>query len=184
MERSTKLWAGATASYNITPNSTENAATDGQGNLVITLRGEDPATTDLVCWYGPCEYTSARLISQNKAEFEYGRVEARVQVPTGSAGLWPAFWMLGDDIGQVGWPQTGEIDIMEYVSRIPNEVFGTIHGPGYSGGSGFGKTQPIDGGVAATGYHTFAIEWGPDEIHWYVDGINYHNAGPTRCGPQ
>ncbi|MBN1920778.1 MAG: CIA30 family protein, partial [Anaerolineae bacterium] len=162
-------------------NSTDNAATDGTGNLKITLRQVDTANSDLVCHYGMCEYTSARLISANKVEFAYGRVEARVQVPSG-AGLWPAFWMLGTDIGTVDWPQCGEIDIMEYVGRIPNEVFGTIHGPGYSGGTAFGNTHVLSESVAAD-YHTFAVEWSPDEIHWYVDGINYHNATPADVAP-
>jgi beta-glucanase (GH16 family) len=162
-------------------NSTDNAATDGAGNLKITLRQVDTENGDLVCHYGMCEYTSARLISANKAEFAYGRVEARVQVPSG-AGLWPAFWMLGTNIGTVGWPTSGEIDIMEYVGRIPNEVFGTIHGPGYSGGNGFGNTYDL-GEPVADAYHTFAVEWSPDEIHWYVDGINYHNATPADVAP-
>ena len=158
-----------------------NAATDGAGNLVMTV-DKLPADTDLVCYYGPCEYTSARLISWYKAEFEYGRIESRIKVPPGEGGLWPAFWSLGTNIDEVDWPQTGEIDIMEYVSRVPNEIFGTIHGPGYSGGSAFGA--PYDFGVpVANEYHTFAVEWGPDEIHWYVDGINYHNAVPANVDP-
>ena len=159
----------------------DNAATDGGGNLAITLDQIDPAS-GLLCWYGPCEYSSARLISANKVEAEYGRIEARIQVPDGAAGLWPAFWMLGTNIGEVGWPQSGEIDIMEYVSRNPYEVFGTIHGPGYSGGAAFGNTYTFPQPVADS-YHTFAVEWSPDEIHWYVDGINYHNATPADVAP-
>ncbi len=88
-----------------------NAATDGQGNLVITTKAADGS---LQCYYGPCKYTSARLLTKNRFEVAYGRVEARVKVPVG-AGLWPAFWMLGTDIDRVGWPMTGEIDIMEHV---------------------------------------------------------------------
>jgi beta-glucanase (GH16 family) len=162
-------------------NSTDNAATDGAGNLAITLREVDTDNSDLVCHYGMCEYTSARLISANKVEFAYGRVEARVKVPSG-AGLWPAFWMLGANIDTIAWPQCGEIDIMEYVGRIPNEVFGTIHGPGYSGGNAFGNTYDL-GEPVADDYHTYAVEWSPDEIHWYVDGINYHNATPADVAP-
>ena len=113
----------------------DNAATDGNGNLVITL---DEADGSQECYYGPCEFESARLITQNKAEFAYGRIESRLQVPTGGDGLWPAFWSLGTDITYNPWPGAGEIDVMEYVSRIPNEIFGTIHGPGYSGGASFG----------------------------------------------
>jgi beta-glucanase (GH16 family) len=154
--------------------SPDNAATDGLGNLVVTAR----EATGEQCYYGDCEYTSARLVTTNRAEFAYGRIESRVLVPDGEDGLWPAFWSLGTDIDLVGWPQTGEIDIMEYVSRIPDEIFGTIHGPGYSGGNAYGDTYPFPGGVA-TDYHTFTIEWQPDLIEWYVDGILYHTATPA-----
>ncbi|MDX1450639.1 MAG: glycoside hydrolase family 16 protein, partial [Acidimicrobiia bacterium] len=158
--------------------SPDNAATDGAGNLVITAREAD----GLDCYYGPCAYSSARLVTTNKAEFAYGRIESRILVPDGDAGLWPAFWSLGTDIDRVDWPQTGEIDIMEYVSRIPDEIFGTIHGPGYSGGLSYGNTFPFPGGVA-TDYHTFAIEWQPDRIDWYVDGNLYHTATPADVDP-
>ncbi|MFP4345668.1 MAG: carbohydrate binding domain-containing protein [Anaerolineales bacterium] len=161
--------------------STDNAATDGAGNLKITISEVNTATTDLVCHYGPCEYTSARLITADKVEFAYGKIEARVKVPSG-AGLWPAFWMLGTNIDEVGWPTCGEIDIMEYVGKAPNEVFGTLHGPGYSGGQGFGGIYDF-GYPVADDYHTFTIEWAPDEIHWYVDGINFHNATPADVAP-
>ncbi len=158
--------------------STENSATDGAGNLVITAKEADGS---LECYYGQCEYTSARLISQYKAEFAYGRIESRIQVPQG-AGLWPAFWSLGTDIGEVGWPQTGEIDIMEFVGRLPNEVFGTIHGPGYSGGASFGDIYDF-GSPVYDDFHTFAIEWEPDLIKWYVDDILYHTAVPADVAP-
>ncbi|MDH3247978.1 MAG: family 16 glycosylhydrolase [Acidimicrobiia bacterium] len=157
--------------------SPDNAATDGQGNLVVTAA---PANGQQ-CYYGECEYTSARLVTTKRAEFAYGRIESRILVPDGDAGLWPAFWSLGTDIDLVQWPQTGEIDIMEYVSRLPDEVFGTIHGPGYSGGNAFGNIQPL-ANVAAD-YHTFAIEWQPDRIDWYVDGILYHTATPANVAP-
>jgi beta-glucanase (GH16 family) len=158
--------------------STENAAMDGEGNLVITAKEADGSQ---MCYYGPCEYTSARLISWYKAEFAYGRIEARIQVPQG-AGLWPAFWSLGTDIGEVDWPQTGEIDIMEFVGRQPNEIFGTIHGPGYSGGSSFGNVYDF-GSPVYDDYHTFAIEWQPNDIKWYVDGVLYHQAVPADVAP-
>lgn len=172
-------WGNAEFQYY--SNDPANVAADGAGNLVLTLDKLAP-DTDLVCYYGPCEYSSARLVTKYKAEYEYGRIEARIQVPPGEDGLWPAFWSLGADIDQVNWPQAGEIDIMEYVSRIPNEIFGTIHGPGYSGGSAYGAPYDL-GEPVANDYHTFAIEWGPDEIHWYVDGINYHNATPGDVAP-
>jgi beta-glucanase (GH16 family) len=157
---------------------TQNAATDGRGNLAVTARKSDGS---LSCYYGPCQITSARLVSQYKAEFAYGRIEARIKVPAG-AGLWPAFWSLGTNIGDVGWPQSGEIDIMESVGRVPNEVFGTIHGPGYSGGASFGGRHDF-GVPVADDFHTFAIEWQPDRIVWTVDGIVYHSATPASVAP-
>ena len=99
---------------------TNNVATDGLGNLQITAKEADGS---LMCYYGPCEYTSARLLTKNRFEVAYGRIEARIKVPEG-AGLWPAFWMLGTDIDQVNWPQTGEIDIMEFVGRGPMKCSG------------------------------------------------------------
>ena len=161
--------------------STDNAALDGNGNLVITTREIDPATTELECWYGPCTHTSARLITEQKQEFSYGRIESRVQVPQGS-GIWPAVWALGSDFREVGWPQTGEIDIMEFVGRLPNEVFGTIHGPGYSGGASFGDTYEFDGPVYDD-WHTFSVEWTPGQINWFVDGIQFHSASPADVAP-
>lgn len=161
--------------------STDNAALDGEGNLRITVNEIDPATTELQCWYGPCEYTSARLITENKQEFEYGRMETRVLVPQGS-GIWPAVWTLGNDFRDVGWPQTGEIDIMEFVGRLPNEIFGTIHGPGYSGGQSFGGIYDF-GTPVYDDWHTFTVEWTPERIDWFVDGIQYHTASPADLEP-
>jgi beta-glucanase (GH16 family) len=158
----------------------ENVATDGEGNLVITTRATDPETAPL-CYYGPCKYTSARLVTQDKVEFQYGRIEGRAQVPVGS-GLWPALWALGNDINRNPWPASGEIDIMENVGRNPNTVFGTIHGPGYSGGQSFGGTYDFDVPVADE-FHTFAVEWAPGEITWSVDGIEYHDAAPADVDP-
>ena len=154
----------------------DNAATDGNGNLVITL---DEADGTQECYYGPCEFESARLITQNKAEFAYGRIESRLQVPTGGDGLWPAFWSLGTDITYNPWPGAGEIDVMEYVSRIPNEIFGTIHGPGYNGGGSFSNIYDFSPNRVDEQYHTFAVEWQPNLIKWYVDGILYHEAEPS-----
>ncbi|MGY6497476.1 MAG: Calx-beta domain-containing protein, partial [Microcella sp.] len=111
-------WGWGNDEFQYYTDSTDNAALDGDGNLVITVREIDPATTELECWYGPCTHTSARLITEGKQEFQYGRMESRVMVPGGS-GIWPAVWSLGTDFREVGWPQTGEIDIMEFVGRLP-----------------------------------------------------------------
>jgi beta-glucanase (GH16 family) len=157
-----------------------NAATDGDGNLVITTRATDPETAPQ-CYYGPCRYTSARLVSQHKKEFAYGRIEARIKVPFG-AGLWPAFWSLGTDIAENPWPQSGEIDFMEFVGRLPKEIFGTIHGPGYSGGQSFGNIHTFDEDVSER-FHTFTVDWTPERIVWHVDGIAYHEAVPADVAP-
>lgn len=155
-----------------------NAATDGSGNLALTLRAADGS---LDCYYGTCEYTSARLISWHKAEFAYGRIESRLKVPQGT-GIWPAFWSLGTDIDRNPWPGTGEIDFMEFVGRLPNEIFGTIHGPGYAGGASFGDIYDF-GEPVYNEYHTYTIEWEPNLIRWYVDGILYHEATPADVAP-
>lgn len=151
-----------------------NVATDGKGNLVITLRESGES---LDCYYGPCRYTSARLVTQEKAEFLYGRIEARILLPPGR-GLWSAFWSLGADYVERGWPQTGEIDVMEFVGRIPNAVYGTVHGPGYSGGNSYGKSHELRE-PAFNDFHVFGVQWEPDRIEWYVDGIAYHTATPA-----
>jgi beta-glucanase (GH16 family) len=156
----------------------ENVALDGNGNLLLTARASDGS---LGCHYGPCKYTSGRLLTRDRYEIHYGRIEARIKVPVG-AGLWPAFWMLGADIGKVGWPASGEIDIMEYVGRWPNWVLGTLHGPGYYGSSGIGTTFDL-GKPVADDFHTFAIEWRPGRIAWFVDGVQYHEATPADPEP-
>ncbi len=156
-----------------------NAALDGKGSLVITaLKMEEPAKSGLTCWYGGCFYTSARLLTQDKFEFTYGRVEARLKLPTGR-GIWPAFWMLGSDIDQAGWPQCGEIDIMENIGSEPNIVHGTVHGPGYSGAGGVGKPYVFKEGIFSDDFHLFAVEWEPQEIRWYVDGQPYFSVTPA-----
>ena len=92
-------------------------------------------------------------MTRDKVEVEYGRIEARVLLPAGS-GVWSAFWSLGTDLAEVGWPETGEIDIMEFVGRKPNTVFGTLHGPGHAGNESYG------------------------DVRWYVDDVLYHTATP------
>jgi len=124
-------------------------------------------------------YTSARLMTRGKVEVEYGRIEARIQIPYGQ-GLWPAFWMLGANIDRIGWPHNGEIDIMENIGSEPFRIHGTVHGPGYSGGNGVGGSKRLpDGGLYADDFHLFAIEWEEEEIRWYMDDEEYFRITPA-----
>jgi beta-glucanase (GH16 family) len=152
----------------------ENVFIEG-GTLVIkalkeTYTGADGVTRD---------YTSARLKTQGKFAQKFGRFEARINLPY-SQGIWPAFWMLGDDIKEKGWPTCGEIDIMEHIGREPTKAFGTLHGPGYSGAEGLSSffTLPKNKRFADD-FHTFAIEWEPRVIRWFVDGNLYATKKPA-----
>ena len=142
---------------------TDNISLDGDGHLVITAKSEN---------YTGAAFTSARINTKGLFEQKYGRVEARIKTPYGP-GIWPAFWMLGSNIDQVGWPQTGEIDIMELRGQTPNIINGTIHGPGYSGGNAITKPYGLPNGRFDTEYHTFAVEWFPDRIDFFVDDFLY-----------
>jgi beta-glucanase (GH16 family) len=125
-------------------------------------------------------YTSARLKTQGKFTQKYGKFEARTKLPQGQ-GIWPAFWMLGDDFSTAGWPACGELDIMENIGREPSIVHGAIHGPGYSGGDGPAATFTLPSGQKfADDFHVFAIEWDPDAIRWYVDGVLYETQTPAN----
>ncbi|MFD8675650.1 RICIN domain-containing protein [Streptomyces seoulensis] len=156
---------------------TKNAALDGQGHLVITAKRENPANYQ--CWYGSCQYTSARLNTSGKFNAQYGHVEARMKIPRGQ-GMWPAFWMLGTP---VNWPDSGEIDVMENVGFEPSTVHGTIHGPGYSGSGGIGAGYSLPNGQAfADAFHTYAVDWAPDSITWTVDGNVYQRRTPADLG--
>lgn len=122
-------------------------------------------------------YTSARLLTKTKFEQKYGRFEARIQLPWGQ-GIWPAFWLLGDNIDQVNWPNCGEIDIMENRGQEPTLINGTVHGPGYSGGESITKAFELENDRFDTGFHVFGIEWGPEYINFYVDDKLYNQITP------
>lgn len=157
----------------------ENVSLDGNSNLVITARAVDNTIASR-CWYGPCKYTSARLKTQNKFEFTYGRVEGRIKIPFGQ-GIWPAFWMLGSDISDVGWPDCGEIDIMENIGREPHLIHGTLHGPGFYGANGLSSSFSLpDGAAFADGFHVYAVEWEADEIRFYVDDFQYNTVRKSQ----
>lgn len=159
----------------------ENAALDGNGALVITARAvPDPASSGLDCWYGPCRYTSARLLTRERFEFTYGWVEARIRLP-GGQGVWPAFWILGGNYSAVGWPECGEIDVMENIGREPGRIHGTVHGPGYYRDDGLSGPFDLPAGQAfKDDFHVFALEWEPGALRWYVDGQRYFAVTPAQ----
>jgi beta-glucanase (GH16 family) len=155
-------------------NRLENAFQQ-DGNLVIKVLQEKYVGRGDVSR----NYTSARLKTQGKFSQAYGRFEARIKIPRGQ-GIWPAFWMLGDDIDKPGWPDCGEIDIMENIGKEPGLVHGTIHGPGYSGENGIGAPYALPGDQHfADDFHVFAVEWEPDVIRFYVDDHLYETRTPA-----
>lgn len=139
----------------------ENATIENNA-LVITAKRED---------FGGTAYTSARMKTQGLKTFKYGRMEARMKLPA-FLGAWPAFWMLGANLPQVGWPASGEIDVMEHVND-ENKVYGTIHWQDNNG-----QYAQYGGNTATTvtDWHVYAVEWDPSAIRWYVDGTQYHEA--------
>jgi beta-glucanase (GH16 family) len=154
---------------------TANSHLEG-GRLVIkvlkeTFTGPDKITRN---------YTSARLLTRNKFSQAYGRFESRIRIPYGQ-GIWPAFWLLGDNIDTAHWPNCGEIDIMENIGKEPSSVHGTFHGPGYSGGSGVSATYTLSSGQKfSDDFHTFAVEWEPRVIRFYIDGLLYRTRTPAN----
>jgi beta-glucanase (GH16 family) len=137
-------------------------ATVSNGQLVITAKHEA---------FGGMQYTSARMKTQGKRSWKFGKIEARIAMPS-FQGVWPAFWMLGDNIGSVGWPSCGEIDIMEHVNT-GGAVYGTIHWQDnnntYANYSGNTTTT-------VTAFHNYSVEWDASFIRWFVDGVKYHEA--------
>jgi beta-glucanase (GH16 family) len=155
-------------------NSSDNAALDGAGNLVITVRRTDLQLRDRR--FGGCPYSSARLVTKDRVSFAYGLVQARIRLPKGR-GIWPAFWMLGHNIDQVGWPHCGEIDVMENFGKDPTVVHGTVHGPGYAGGAGITASYRGDASLADD-FHLYAVRWEPERIRWYLDDQLYATVTP------
>lgn len=145
------------------------------GNLVIKVLKEKYTGSDGVTR----NYTSARLKTLGKFSQAYGRYEARIRIPRGQ-GIWPAFWMLGDDIEKAAWPTCGEIDIMENIGKEPALVHGTIHGPGYSGADGISAPFALPSDQRfADDFHVYAVEWEPETIRFYVDDHLYTTRTPA-----
>jgi len=152
--------------------SRRNSYQDGNGNLVIQALKSGAG------------YTSARLKTEGLFAADYGKIEARIQIPFGQ-GLWPAFWMLGTNIdgpNAVGWPNCGEIDIMENIGKEPSIVHGTIHGPGDSGlGIGGPYTLP-NGAKFSDDFHVFAVIWDPQQVQFLMDNTPYETVTKQQAG--
>ncbi|MFB9274006.1 carbohydrate binding domain-containing protein [Cohnella cellulosilytica] len=134
-----------------------------QGALVIEAHKES---------YQDMNYTSAKLTTENKGRWTYGKYEIRAKLPEGR-GLWPAIWMMPQDMDMYGtWPASGEIDIMELIGQEPGTAHGTLHYGNPHTSTGYSYALP-EGESFADEYHTFAMEWEPGEMRWYVDGILY-----------
>jgi beta-glucanase (GH16 family) len=156
-------------------NRTANASVRA-GKLEITARREDYTGSDRVAR----QYTSARLKTQEIFAQAYGRFVARIKIPRGQ-GIWPAFWMLGDDIENNGWPACGEIDVMENVGKEPATIHGSLHGPGYSGDQDFTSIFHLPGGPKfADDFHEFSAEWELNVVRFSVDEHQYAEFRPAR----
>lgn len=179
-ELDTSLW-----SYDIGDGSSQGLSGWGNNELqYYTDRPENVKVEDGILnitarkeAYEEASYTSGRILTKLNFDQKYGRFEARMKLPWGQ-GLWPAFWLLGADIDEVGWPQTGEIDIMEYRGQEPTRIHGSVHGPGYSGAEAVSKSYNLEGDRFDTDFHVFGIEWGKDYINFYVDDDLYNQITP------
>jgi beta-glucanase (GH16 family) len=136
-----------------------------KGKLVITAKKEGE------------KYTSTRITTKSKKEFKYGRFETRAKLPTGY-GIWPAFWMLGSNISEVGWPKSGEIDILEYIGREPHMVFTTLHTQDSHGNSINTKKTKFPN--IEKGFHVFALDWSKDKMDFFVDDILVYTFNPIN----
>jgi beta-glucanase (GH16 family) len=151
-------------------NSANNVIVEG-GNLKITAKAQNLSGSN---------YTSARLKSENKFEFKYGKVEVRAKLPAGG-GTWPAIWMLGENYATNTWPACGEIDIMEHKGNEPNKIHGSLHYPGNFGGNANTNTTMITG--ASTQFHVYKAVWSPNSIKIYVDNVLFHTVANSGSLP-
>jgi hypothetical protein len=159
-------WGNQEAQY-----YTQDNVTVEDGNLVITAKAESTNGFD---------YSSGRITTQDNFEFTYGRVDVRAKLPAGG-GVWPAIWMLGSDFDDAGWPEAGEIDVMEYKGNVPNEVHSTLHYPGNFGGDGVTETTAVEN--AETEFHVYSVEWTEENIVFLVDNVAYHTFENTADTP-
>ena len=145
----------------------ENIKHDGQGNLLITaVKGSNG------------DYTSARIKTEGIFTQKFGKIEARIKTPTGS-GIWPAFWMLGSDFDQIGWPECGEIDIMEQNGSKSDITYSSLHGPGYSAGEAITTPYSIRNSRFDSDFHIYAVEWGENYVDFFVDNYLFKRLTPS-----
>lgn len=150
-------------------------ATVADGFLKITAKREN---------LGGNAYTSSRIRTINKADFTYGRMEARIKLPYGQ-GIWPAFWMMPTDDKYGGWPKSGEIDIMEYIGREPKKIYGTLHfGPDWPNNKSTGGSYNAHREDFSKEFHVFAVEWEANEIRWYIDDYLYSTKKTSDLGSE
>jgi hypothetical protein len=156
----------------------ENASLDGAGALAISARretftGSDGLTRD---------YTSARVKTYKKFSFTYGEMAARIRVPAG-AGVWPAFWAVGERVASIGWPESGEIDVFEVLGSDPTKVAGSVHGPARLGRP-YNLTRKVRlFASAAAAFHVYSAFWVPGAIQMRLDGMRYATFTPEDLGP-
>ena len=132
--------------------------------------------------FGSASYTSARIKTQGKKEFQYGRVDIRAILPK-TKGIWPALWMLGGNINNVGWPACGEIDIMELLGHEPAKAYGTLHwGASAATHGSKGTSYSLTSGTFSDQFHVFSMEWKQDEIKLYIDNNLYLTVNSTDVG--
>ena len=149
----------------------ENARVE-DGLLIIEARREP---------FDTARYTSASLTTEGKASWRYGRIEVRAKVP-GGRGMWPAIWTLGTNRRQVGWPETGEIDIMESVGFAPDTLYANVHTEAFNHVRGNGKGTSIHAPGMHSDFHVYAVEWFPDRIDFFYDGQKYFTFENTGRG--
>ncbi len=149
----------------------KNSFLDGDGNLVLQALQEQYSDAQGNLSTQP--YTSARLNTAGKVEQKYGKFEARIKLPAGGQGVWPAFWLLGNDIDTAGWPECGEVDILEWRGSYPSSIVSSLHGPRYEGGNSYHHHYDVPGSYGDA-FHVFTFEWTPDSTRWLVDGNEFY----------
>ena len=161
----------------------ENARVEN-GLLVIEGRKESytpPANRKTSRSPRPVEYTSASLITLHRAAWRYGRIEMRAKLPAGE-GVWPAFWAMGTNRTDRGWPACGEIDIMEFIGREPDLVHGTVHFAAPGGGGHLSNGGKLQTERPSDDFHVYAIEWSADRIDFFFDDRKYHSFPIDEAG--